>query len=137
MNSITVTVTLVCAALGFGIVSNVMSNGRNHRKFPGASEAEPKSEHHHDKATRDTGNGPGADTSSSEWRKPTPDGWESVLGVGKSASASEIRAAYLRLIQQYHPDRFGAAAPEIAEYGVEKTKAINAAYLIAQRLGRA
>ena len=42
-----------------------------------------------------------------------------VLGVGKSASADEIKKAYRRLAVEHHPDRGGAE---------EKFKEVNEAY---------
>lgn len=53
-----------------------------------------------------------------------PDPYE-VLGVARSASASEIRAAYLALIRKHHPDLAVGADAEAAR---EKTSEINAAF---------
>jgi hypothetical protein len=51
-----------------------------------------------------------------------------VLGASRTASAAEIRAAYLKLIQQVHPDLI-ANAPEFwRKQAEEKTKDINGAY---------
>lgn len=46
-----------------------------------------------------------------------------ILGVSESASQDEIRKAYLKLAQQYHPDKTGG--DKAAE---DKLKEINAAY---------
>jgi molecular chaperone DnaJ len=55
---------------------------------------------------------------------PTRDPYE-VLGVGRQASASEIKAAYRRLAMQYHPDRNpGDPAAE------EKFKEVSVAYAV-------
>ena len=49
-----------------------------------------------------------------------------VLGVGRGATAEEIRAASRALASQYHPDRHeGNPLSDLAE---ERLKAINAAY---------
>lgn len=63
-----------------------------------------------------------------DWRKETPERWQEVLGVTDSASSTEIRAAYRRLVAQYHPDRYASGPPEIAEYAATKMKEINAVY---------
>lgn len=51
-----------------------------------------------------------------------------VLGVAPGASPEEIRAAYQRLVQQYHPDRVSGLGPELVELAERRTKQINAAY---------
>jgi DnaJ-class molecular chaperone len=51
-----------------------------------------------------------------------------VLGVEPTASADEIRRAYQRLIQQYHPDRLDTMAPELRALAERRTKQLNAAY---------
>ena len=45
-----------------------------------------------------------------------------ILGVGKSASAEEIKAAFRKLAHQYHPDKAGGNA--------EKFKEVNEAYQV-------
>ena len=51
-----------------------------------------------------------------------------VLGVSRKASTEEIRTAYRRLVQQYHPDRVVTLAPEFRDLAEERMKEINAAY---------
>jgi DnaJ-domain-containing protein 1 len=51
-----------------------------------------------------------------------------VLGVSPGASAEEIRAAYQKLIQQYHPDRVAGMGLELRELAEQRTKELNAAY---------
>ncbi len=51
-----------------------------------------------------------------------------VLGVEPGANADQIRAAYQRLVRQYHPDRVATMAPELRELAERRTKQINAAY---------
>ena len=51
-----------------------------------------------------------------------------VLGVPSTASQDEIRAAYRRLIMQYHPDRVSGMGPEIIAMAEKRTKEINEAY---------
>jgi DnaJ-like protein/uncharacterized protein DUF4124 len=51
-----------------------------------------------------------------------------VLQVTRGASQKEIRAAYLNLLKQYHPDRLSHVGKEFEEMAKEKTQAINRAY---------
>ena len=62
---------------------------------------------------------------------PAPDPERSpheVLGVPPGASADEIRAAYQKLVHQYHPDRVADMGPELRELAEKRTKELNAAY---------
>ena len=49
-----------------------------------------------------------------------------VLGLNKSASQDEVKAAYRKLIKQYHPDQY--VNNPLADLAQEKLKEINAAY---------
>ena len=62
-----------------------------------------------------------------------------VLGVPKTASWDEIRAAYHRLTKLYHPDRFAGVElpPEVASYVEGKTRQINAAFRLLKSPRRA
>lgn len=53
-----------------------------------------------------------------------------VLGVAKSASDAEIKAAYRRLVQENHPDRLMSQGmpKEFIDIATEKTARINAAF---------
>lgn len=51
-----------------------------------------------------------------------------VLGVGKRASAEEIKGAYRRLSRQYHPDRVTHLGEEFRVLAEEKFKEIQRAY---------
>lgn len=54
--------------------------------------------------------------------------WYKVLGVSKSASEEEIKAAYKGLVRIYHHDRF-VGRPQIErKQAEEKMKEINIAY---------
>jgi DnaJ-class molecular chaperone len=48
-----------------------------------------------------------------------------LLGVARNVSAVELKAAYLRLVNTYHPDK---ADPFMARHNAEMMKLINAAY---------
>jgi DnaJ domain len=54
--------------------------------------------------------------------------WWNVLQVSRDANASDIRRSYLRIIQQYHPDRLAGLAPELVELAERRSKTLNAAY---------
>lgn len=53
-----------------------------------------------------------------------------VLGVASGATKEQIKAAYLNLIKQYHPDKVSHLGKEFQEMAKEKTQAINRAYEI-------
>src|SRR5579862_8879044 len=52
----------------------------------------------------------------------------SLLGLSETASAAEIKAAYLRLISEVHPDKLANAPAYWQRQAEEKTKEINEAY---------
>ena len=54
--------------------------------------------------------------------------WHEVLGVGPDALPDEVRAAYLREIDKYHPDRVASMAPEFRALAEDRSKEINRAY---------
>ncbi len=56
-----------------------------------------------------------------------------VLGLEPEATKEEIRAAYQRLIKEYHPDKVATTAPEIRELAERRTRQINRAYEILTR----
>ena len=58
-----------------------------------------------------------------------------VLGISPGATRAEIRAAYQRAIQEYHPDRVEGMAKELRELAEKRTKEINAAYEQLKRTG--
>jgi hypothetical protein len=51
-----------------------------------------------------------------------------VLGVERGATLDEIRAAYRRLAQMYHPDKVAGLAPKFGALAEQKMREINAAY---------
>jgi DnaJ like chaperone protein len=54
--------------------------------------------------------------------------WHDILQVSASASATEIRDAYRRLISQYHPDKVDSLGQELKDLAAQKSQAITAAY---------
>jgi hypothetical protein len=51
-----------------------------------------------------------------------------VLGVAESASAAEIKQAYHRHVQLWHPDRLSGMAPELQVLANERLAQVNEAY---------
>jgi DnaJ like chaperone protein len=58
-----------------------------------------------------------------------------MLGVSRDASASEIKKAYRRLINQHHPDKLAAKGmpSEMIDMATRKTKEITNAYNIIKK----
>ncbi len=63
--------------------------------------------------------------------QPAP--WNVVLEVSADASIDEIKNAYRRRINSYHPDKVATLGKEIREVAERKSKEINAAYNAAMR----
>ncbi|MDM0109893.1 DnaJ domain-containing protein [Variovorax sp. J22R24] len=59
--------------------------------------------------------------------------WHEVLSVDKTASSEEIRAAYVALIEQYHPGKVASMGQEIKLVAERKTNEITAAYRAGMR----
>jgi hypothetical protein len=51
-----------------------------------------------------------------------------ILKINENATRDEVRAAYLRLVQESHPDRFSADATSETSAGRESFKRVQAAY---------
>lgn len=71
--------------------------------------------------------GQGRATASPPPRSSGPSPYE-VLGVSPQASQEEVRRAYQKLVQQYHPDQVSHLGAELREVAERRTKEINAAY---------
>lgn len=48
-----------------------------------------------------------------------------ILGVAANATPDEVKAAYIRMIKAYHPDK---SDPFVARYNQEVLKLVNTAY---------
>ena len=51
-----------------------------------------------------------------------------ILGIDESASLTEIKAAYLKKIKEYHPDKVETLGEELKQLAAKKTLQINSAY---------
>ena len=51
-----------------------------------------------------------------------------ILGIGRSASADQIKVAYRELVKKHHPDLFSAASEQAK--ATEKLRLINEAYAV-------
>lgn len=74
--------------------------------------------------------------------RPEPEevpGPHKVLGVSRSASLAEIKAAYRKQIKQCHPDRFATLNKDWQQMAEQRAKIVNEAYavLVAEKNGRA
>lgn len=62
-----------------------------------------------------------------------PPAWHEVLQLAPDATPEEIRAAYFRLAEQYHPDKAQALGPEIQALAAQRLAEIETAYQDALR----
>jgi len=62
-----------------------------------------------------------------------PPHWSEVLEVARNASVDEIRAAYRRLISQYHPDKVATLGQALRDLAEVKSREITHAYQVAIR----
>ena len=67
--------------------------------------------------------------------RPGPGAFDAraVLGVGRSASREEVRAAYRARMQEYHPDKVAHLGADLQALAHEKAQEIQRAYRQLQR----
>ena len=53
-----------------------------------------------------------------------------ILGVPRNATAEEIKKAYRKLAQEYHPDKLAGVPPAVKKLAEEKFKDVQEAYEI-------
>jgi hypothetical protein len=56
-----------------------------------------------------------------------------VIGINRSASFDEVHAAWLRRLEEYHPDRYSRAGEKIRQLAASETQRLNAAYAALMR----
>lgn len=110
MTTTEIGVTAVGLLLGYWLVSFFMKSGRPSDPRPGSPETQPLTE---------------------PMASPAP--WYAVLQVAPEATTAEIRAAYYRLAEQYHPDKVQDLGSEIRELAARRLAEIDTAYQEALR----
>ena len=60
-----------------------------------------------------------------------------MLGIRRSATRAEITAAYRKLAQLYHPDRFVGRPPNVQRAAERRMQELNQAYTLARKSARA
>lgn len=70
---------------------------------------------------------------STRWGDDDADPFE-VIGVTRSATFDEVRAAWRRKLSEYHPDRYAKAGEKIRQVAAEEAQRINAAFTAIQRI---
>ncbi len=128
MNTTEWIVIIICGLLGYWIVSRL--SDRHARNEQPRKNQERGNESARNEGTDQTSS---ADHQSRSKYQALPQ-WYDILEVPASSSLAEIKLAYRRKIQQYHPDRLEGMAPELRKLALEKSQEINAAYTEASRL---
>lgn len=126
MSGVEWVVIIVCAMLGYGLVSWLSSRQARHEETMrhAADESEGQSNRQEERHSREQ-------RANSH---PQQESWFHVLEVPPSASWEQIRSEYRKKIQQYHPDRLEGMAAELRQLAVERCQRLNAAYEEAKRL---
>lgn len=76
-----------------------------------------------------------SNTSDDSTPKPSADIQDALdlFGLDGEPSWSEVKKAYTKTVQLYHPDKVAGMGPELQEVAESKMKALNAAYSLLQR----
>lgn len=134
------TVMLLCAVLGYWLVSTLMDrfgnkNRRDSRDNRPPPRDEPPPRARGPYARPDTGGTqqrPSAEPQAGD--AVTLSNWYRILGVPENATREAIAAAYKKKISQHHPDKVAQMGEEIRALAEAKSKQINAAYEFGMRL---
>ena len=111
MTGAEVGIMVLCGAFGFGGIWYVLGL-LGPKSSPAASQAQPNS----------------------TVPRPQRREWFDVLNVPEGADWPTIKAAYLREISRYHPDKFESLDPEFVDIASRRAKAINDAFATARKL---
>ena len=84
--------------------------------------------HAREQRTRDPNSDSGYTSNEPSRNRPSLDHYFRVLGVQPGAAINEIKAAYKRRMQEYHPDKVASLGKELRDLADAKSKEINAAY---------
>jgi len=109
-------VILGCLVFGYFVVSFLIGPGKQGGMRAGTS----------------SGPAPG-DAPAQATAVDEPPHWSDVLEVARDASVDEIRAAYRRLISQYHPDKVATLGQALRDLAEAKSREITHAYQVAIR----
>ncbi|RQR34812.1 DnaJ family molecular chaperone [Burkholderia sp. Bp9142] len=114
-------VVIGCLLLGYWIVSKLIEKGKAAEH---ASRTGPAGSSQSEQSTM------GADAESAENQSSArrEANWYEVLEVRPDASSIEIKAAYRRLMAQYHPDKVSSLGKELRELAEAKSKELTQAY---------
>lgn len=125
MNLDRILIMLVCAGVGYWVVSALMGRSQKPPATPGSAPHEPPG---------GAGAGPrDPPAAPSAQAGVTLTNWYQILGVAETASMEEVVAAYKRRISEYHPDKVAQMGAEIRALAEQKSQQINAAYELGMR----
>lgn len=114
-------VVIGCLVLGYWIVSKLIEKGKAAEQ---GSQTGSAGTGQREKSTTGAEERSGEDQSST--RRET--NWYDVLGVRPDAPITEIKAAYRKLMAQYHPDKVSSLGRELQELAEAKSKELTQAY---------
>ena len=126
MSAYELSVALVCAIVGYVVISALWPTKKSEQKTQPETEEARTSERHHQEQSR-TGTDGRSDNHTDRMA------WHEVLEVSPMASLAEIKQAYREKVAKYHPDKVAQMGPELHKVANEMTAKINNAYEIGCR----
>ena len=122
MEAIEWIVIIVCALLGYWIVSRLSD------RYARTQEQIRKDKNGREDSGQKAHTKEGFSANNYSHSNKSSPLWHEILEVPPSSSLTEVKLAYRKKIQQYHPDRLEGMAPELRKLALEKSQEINAAY---------